>query len=102
MNEPIKPVENPLCMIIFVLPVAIYELRVAWLYFRRGRIITPLGYHFMSLATLFLPYTMEEYMEWVNKTYNWKPRTLALFSGLHGLFWLMVVIFSIISSIFNY
>jgi hypothetical protein len=98
MNEPKKFIEYPLCMVVFILPVAIYELRVAWLYFRHGRITTPLAYYIISFASLFLPYTLEEYMEKVNKTFNVKPRTVAIISGLQGLIFLLLVILSVIFS----
>jgi hypothetical protein len=101
MNESKAFFEYPLCMVVFILPVAIFELRVAWLYFRHGRIINPLGYHIMAILYHFLPGTIEDYMDWVEKEFNWKPKTLAIFSGLQGFVLLMLVILSVISSFVN-
>jgi hypothetical protein len=99
MNEYKSIVEITPCVVIFLLPIAFYELRVAWFYFKHRRIITPLGYLFMSLLYKFLPGTIEDYMDWVKKEFNWKSKTLAILSAIQGLFCLLVIIISVISSI---
>jgi hypothetical protein len=47
----------------------------------------------------FFPWTIEDYMERIEKDFNLTPRKIAIISAFQGVLWLLVVILSIISSI---
>lgn len=87
------------CLILFLLPAGIYELRVAITYFRTGKLLRPISSYLWELIYLFLPGTLEEAEESWRRIYNYSEKQIAIASGSQGVAFLLIVIYSVVSAL---
>jgi hypothetical protein len=89
-------------IVLFLLPAGIYELRVCRAYFREGKELKPISFYITELICSIMPYKFEEFLEHQEKTWGpITPRRIAISSGLQGGIFILIVIFSVVTSVLS-